>query len=98
VLRVLRFAVRVARRHRRSLALCGEMGADPRILPLLIGLGIREISMRPAAIPLAKRVIRSLRADEARALAMRAIGCATAREVDRLLETFLAQTKQVTQK
>jgi phosphotransferase system enzyme I (PtsI) len=98
VLRMLRFAVRVSRRHRRSLALCGEMGADQRILPLLIGLGIREISMRPAAIPPAKQVIRSVRADDARALAMRALGCATAREVERLLDGYLTQTKQVTQK
>jgi phosphoenolpyruvate-protein kinase (PTS system EI component) len=52
--------------------------------------------MRPPAIPLAKRVIRSVRADEARALALRAVGCATAREVERLLDGFLAQTKQVT--
>ncbi len=98
VLRMLRFAVRVARRNRRSLALCGEMGADQRMLPLLIGLGIREISMRPAAIPLAKQVIRSLRADEARALAVKAIGCATAREVERLLDAFLAHTRQVQEK
>jgi phosphotransferase system enzyme I (PtsI) len=94
VLRMLRFAVRVARRHRRSLALCGEMAADPRLLPLLIGLGIREFSMRPAAIPQAKRVIRSVRADEARAVALRAVGCATAREVERLLDGFLAPTRQ----
>ncbi len=98
VLRMLRFAVRVARRHRRSLALCGEMGADQRMLPLLIGLGIREISMRPAAIPQAKQVIRSVRADEARTLAAHAIACATAREVERLLDTFLAQTRQATPK
>ncbi|HSL20712.1 MAG TPA: phosphoenolpyruvate--protein phosphotransferase [Vicinamibacterales bacterium] len=98
VLRMLRFAVRVARRHRRPLALCGEMGADPRLLPLLIGLGIREISMRPAAIPFAKQVIRSVRADEARALAARALGCATTREVERLLDGFLAHARQVTQR
>ena len=98
VLRMLRFAVRVARRNRRSLALCGEMGADQRMLPLLIGLGIREISMRPAAIPLAKQMIRSIRSDEARALAARAIGCATAREVERLLDAFLVHTRQVQEK
>jgi phosphotransferase system enzyme I (PtsI) len=98
VLRMLRFSVRVARRNRRSLALCGEMGADQRMLPLLIGLGIREISMRPAAIPQVKQMIRSVRADEARALAARAIGCSTAREVERLLDAFLAHTRQVQEK
>lgn len=94
VLRMLRFAVRVARKRRRALALCGEMAADPRLLPLLIGLGIREVSMRPAAIPSVKRVIRSVRADEARVLALRTMNCATAVEVDRLLTAFLAPIKQ----
>jgi phosphoenolpyruvate-protein kinase (PTS system EI component) len=68
------------------------------MLPLLVGLGIREISMRPAAIPQAKQVIRSVRTDDARALAARAIGCATAREVERLLDAFLARIKQVQEK
>jgi len=95
VLRMLRFAVRVARRHRRSLALCGEMGADPRVLPMLVGLGIREISMRPAAIPLAKQALRALRVDAARALALRALGCATTREVERQLEAFFAHARPV---
>jgi phosphotransferase system enzyme I (PtsI) len=94
VLRMLRFAVRVARKRRRALALCGEMAADPRLLPLLIGLGIREVSMRPAAIPSVKRVIRSVRADEARVLALGTMNCATAVEVDRLLTAFLAPIKQ----
>lgn len=98
VLRMLRFAVRVSRRHRRSLALCGEMAADPRLLPLLIGLGIREVSMRPAAVPQAKQVIRAVRRDEARQLALKAMNCATAREVDRLLAAFLTQTRQAAER
>jgi phosphotransferase system enzyme I (PtsI) len=98
VLRMLRFAVRVARRHRRPLALCGEMAADAGLLPLLIGLGIREVSMRPAAVPQAKQVIRAVRGDEARRLAIQAMNCATAREVERLLSTFLTHTRQAAEK
>jgi phosphotransferase system enzyme I (PtsI) len=98
VLRMLRFAVRVSRRHRRALALCGEMAADPRLLPLLIGLGIREVSMRPAAVPQAKQVLRAIRGDEARQLALKAMNCATAREVERLLAAFLTQTRQAAER
>jgi phosphotransferase system enzyme I (PtsI) len=94
VLRMLRFAVRVARRHRRPLALCGEMAADARLLPLLVGLGIREVSMRPAAVPQVKQVIRSVRVDEARHLALKAMNCATAREVERLLAGYLTHMNQ----
>jgi phosphotransferase system enzyme I (PtsI) len=98
VLRMLRFAVRVSRRQRRSLALCGEMAADPRLLPLLIGLGIREVSMRPAAVPQAKQVLRAVRGDEARQLALKAMNCATAREVERLLTAFLTHTRQAAER
>ena len=50
-----RRARRAAARASRS-SVCGEMAADPALLPLLVGLGLREFSMAPAAIPLAKQV------------------------------------------
>jgi len=52
---------------------CGEMAADPVLLKLLVGLGLREFSMAPSAIPLAKRVIRGLSAADARIAAGRAL-------------------------
>jgi phosphotransferase system enzyme I (PtsI) len=70
------------------------MAADPRLLPLLVGLGIREVSMRPAAVPQVKQVIRSVRVDEARQLALKAMNCATAREVERLLAGYLTHMNQ----
>jgi phosphoenolpyruvate-protein kinase (PTS system EI component) len=61
------------------------MAADPVLLTLLVGLGLRELSMTPAAIPLAKRVIRGLRASEARAAASRALNARTATEIEKAL-------------
>lgn len=82
VLRLLARAARTARRHRRHLAVCGEMAADARLLPVLVGLGFREFSMAPAAIPLARRTLVGLDAAAARQLARRVLRAATAAEVE----------------
>jgi phosphotransferase system enzyme I (PtsI) len=82
ILRAIRLVVRAGRRARIPVAVCGEMAADPVLLTLLVGLGLRELSMAPTAIPLAKRVIRSMRATDARAAASRALVARTAAEVE----------------
>jgi len=69
---------------------CGEMAADPLLLPLLTGLGLREFSMAPSAIPLAKQVVRGVRTTETAKLAARALRAATADEVERVLAEFAA--------
>lgn len=87
VLRILRHVSRSARRSGIPLALCGEMAADPGALALLVGLGVTEFSMVPTAIPLAKRVIRSLRADDACRAAARALRGRTVADVERAVGT-----------
>jgi len=52
-------------RARIPLCLCGEMAGDPRYTPLLLGLGIRELSMPTAALPRIKQRIRNLDQREA---------------------------------
>ncbi|MFH1243296.1 MAG: phosphoenolpyruvate--protein phosphotransferase [Pseudomonadota bacterium] len=47
-------------------SLCGEMAGDPLCVPLLVGLGIDELSMHPRAIPLVKKLIRSISLKKAR--------------------------------
>ena len=73
ILRAIRLVVRAGRRARIPVAVCGEMAADPVLLALLVGLGLREFSMTPTAIPLAKHVIRGLRVADARVAAGRAL-------------------------
>ncbi len=60
VLRLIQFAVEAALRAKIPVSLCGEMAGDPRYTALLLGLGIRELSMAPANIPRVKQRIRSL--------------------------------------
>ena len=69
------------------------MAADPVLLPLLAGLGLREFSMSPAAIPIAKQVVRALRIPDAARLASRALKAATASEVERVLAESTAALK-----
>ncbi|HEY7500456.1 MAG TPA: phosphoenolpyruvate--protein phosphotransferase [Vicinamibacterales bacterium] len=85
ILRAIRLVVRAGRRARIPVAVCGEMAADPVLITLLVGLGLRELSMAPTAIPLAKRVIRALRASDARLAAKRALTARTAAEIEKNL-------------
>jgi phosphotransferase system enzyme I (PtsI) len=60
VLRLIQFAVEAALRARKPVSLCGEMAGDPRYTALLLGLGIRDLSMAPANIGRVKQRIRNL--------------------------------------
>jgi phosphotransferase system enzyme I (PtsI) len=67
---------------------CGEMAGDPGLTPLLVGLGIRELSAVPAAVPRVKRAVTEVRDAEARALAERALAAATRRDVAAAIDDF----------
>jgi phosphocarrier protein FPr len=85
VLRLVDQTARAAQRHGRKTAVCGGIAGDPQAVPLLVGLGIDELSVTVPAIPAVKAQIRRLRMEECRALAQRALGCATAAEVRALV-------------
>jgi phosphotransferase system enzyme I (PtsI) len=65
--------------------MCGEMASDPFNLPILMGLGLDELSMNPQAIPMAKNVIRTLSAAETRPFLETALMQATAGDVEDLV-------------
>ena len=60
VLRLIQFAVEAALRARKPVSLCGEMAGDPRFTALLLGLGIRDLSMAPSNVARVKERIRRL--------------------------------------
>jgi phosphoenolpyruvate-protein phosphotransferase len=74
VLRLIAATVEGARAQGRSVSVCGAMASDVDALPLLIGLGVHEISATPSAIPRLKRTVRLLDARECAELARRALG------------------------
>jgi phosphotransferase system enzyme I (PtsI) len=60
VLRLIQFSAQAALRARIPISLCGEMAGDPRYTTLLLGLGVRELSMSSASLPRVKQQVRSL--------------------------------------
>jgi phosphotransferase system enzyme I (PtsI) len=90
VLRLIRLVRRAAARHRIPVSLCGEMASDPALVGLLVGLGLTEFSMTPAAIPIIRQVVQELSAAEARRLASHALRLPTAAEIEQYLFDALA--------
>ena len=66
VLRALNRVVEAARRHQKSVSFCGEMAGDAKILPFLIGIGVRTISVEARQIPRLQQLIGQLDADQAK--------------------------------
>jgi phosphotransferase system enzyme I (PtsI) len=82
VLRMVRDVIKVAGQAGIRVAMCGEMAGDPLYIPVLLGLGVEELSMNPTSIPVVKRVIRMTSLGEARKIARRALTLFTVEEVN----------------
>jgi phosphotransferase system enzyme I (PtsI) len=85
LLHIRRLVVEAAGAAGTPLSLCGEMAGDPTATLLLLGLGLRSLSMSPYRVPLVKKVIGAFTLDEARALATEAIELSSTTEVTALL-------------
>jgi len=81
VLCLVKEVVEAAHQYRKWAGVCGEVAADPLAVPVLIGLGVDELSMNPSDIPRAKEIIRDMDPAAATRLAEKALTCASAREV-----------------
>jgi phosphotransferase system enzyme I (PtsI) len=68
---------------------CGEMAASPAYAAVLLGLGARELSMAPTAIPRVRRTVAGLELGEAERVAKECLECATADEVEELVRVRL---------
>jgi phosphoenolpyruvate-protein phosphotransferase (PTS system enzyme I) len=81
LLRLIGEVARAAETARLPVSVCGEMAGEPMLAPVLIGLGIRELSMSAASVPEVKAMVRAIRVSEAQALIERIRPLATAAEV-----------------
>lgn len=85
VLSLIRRTVEGAGASGKPVALCGEMGGIPCYVPLLIGLGLRELSVVPGRLLSTKKAVRSTATRDAERLAEAALSASTAEEVARTL-------------
>jgi phosphotransferase system enzyme I (PtsI) len=85
ILRMLRFVIESADSAGIPVSLCGEMGADAQMLPLLVGLGLRRVSASPSALPALRQKLASIHAGDASRLAAVCCAARSGAQVYRLL-------------
>ena len=93
VLRLLRQVRRAASREGIPVSVCGEMASDPLLLKLLIGCGLREFSMTPGAIPMARRVVKDTSARQMVRVAARVLTLGTVEEIEQYLNDAVARNE-----
>ncbi|MEM1043079.1 MAG: phosphoenolpyruvate--protein phosphotransferase [Bacteroidota bacterium] len=91
VLRLIAQTAEIAERHGLPVSLCGEMASNPRAAPLLVGLGLSELSASPAFLLDVKRAVRSCSKEKMAALAAQALEQPDAQSVVTLMNTWLRE-------
>jgi phosphotransferase system enzyme I (PtsI) len=89
VLRLISLVVEAGSRTKIDVNVCGEMSGEPLYVPLLIGLGLRQLSATPRKIPDIKRIIRQMSVPEAERVAQQALRLESARQVSNYLRDQL---------
>jgi len=89
VLRLIRRVILAGQRAEKPVTLCGEMAGNPQYIPLLIGLGLDDLSMNPVALLEAKKAVRSMEYGQWEGIAQRALQLSSAEDINKLLNQFL---------
>ena len=92
MLRLIRQVVNAARAYDVPVSICGEMAGDPVVVPVLVGLGLRELSMNAVAVPEVKNSIRSCRQAELDALIEGVTALGTVSEVRAAVRDYFLST------
>jgi phosphotransferase system enzyme I (PtsI) len=92
ILRLIKMTVDAAHQHGIWAGVCGEIAGDPILTPLLLGLGVDELSAAPAVLDQVKYIIRRVKLDEARALAEFALASESPTEIFARCVEFARQT------
>ncbi len=88
VLRVLKQVIDAARAHNLKVSVCGEMAGDPIYAPLLVGLGVDELSMTPPLLPAVKYLVRAIKFSEAQKLAADCLAQTDTKKTAAIVEAF----------
>jgi phosphotransferase system enzyme I (PtsI) len=85
VLRLIRNVVEVANRTNKQITLCGEMAGTPAYIPLLLGIGLTDLSMTPSCLLEAKKIVRSMEYKHWQSVAQIAFDLTSAEEINHLI-------------
>lgn len=85
ILRMIKKVLQAAEHEGKPVSVCGQMSSDPRFVPLLLGLGLRQFSAIPHSIPRLKEVVRNISIPEAERIAAYACEQDLARDVEHYL-------------
>lgn len=91
VIRLIRQVTTAAHASGIAVAMCGEMAGDPLNVPILLGLGLDELSMNALSIPMVKKFIRSMTIDECRELTNEALQMQDRQEIHDFLESWIRE-------
>jgi len=91
ILRLIKQVVEAGHQKGIWVGVCGEMAGEPLLVPLLLGLGVDELSASPVTVPRIKKIIRTLNIVEARSLAKEVLGCTNSPEILKRAEQFVRQ-------
>jgi phosphotransferase system enzyme I (PtsI) len=89
ILQLIHLTAQAGRRNNIWTGVCGEMASDLNMVPLLLGLGVDELSVSPAYLPQVKFLIRQLNISDARELATWARDCESAPEILERAQEFV---------
>jgi len=91
VLRQIKRVVEAAQSNGIWVGVCGELAGDPDAIPILVGLGVDELSMAPPSIPIAKQIVRDWSVSQAQSLAAQALDLDSAETVRTLIKNSALQ-------
>ncbi|HLB73050.1 MAG TPA: phosphoenolpyruvate--protein phosphotransferase [Sedimentisphaerales bacterium] len=88
VLRLIRTVLQDAHKAQIETSICGEMASEPEYIMLLLGMGVRTVSIAPPMIPQIKQVIRSVTIEDCNSVARKVLGLNSERQISAYLRTF----------
>ena len=89
VLRLIAMTIDAAHKYGKRADICGELGSDAAAIPILLGLGMDELSVSIPSVPTVKAQVRALKIEDWRSVAREVLNCSTAREVRELVKKQL---------
>lgn len=89
VLRMIERVVAAAEQHGKWVGVCGELAGEAEAVAVLVGLGVRELSVNPAGIPRVKAIVRALNLADAQTLARKTLTCPNAAAARQVAAEFL---------